>query len=291
MIIFLAILLPILYLLREFKIQKWRRDGCDTKTVISASSIFALPVFIACLIYILSSGTYFTFNNTWLIYSVVWLVACFVTNVMSYKILKYISVTQFGTLSRAISLFFSVFADIFIFHLSFPFFSVIAIFLMLIGGITIDKPKDNKKIPTGKTLIYLILFILLIRFLDIFQTSSFKQLAIIQENPLFFVAFLQTALFFPLSLIGIRGIKKAVQAKIIKTKDMIYLGFLILLICFAEPYVYKELPLTIITALALLRIGISYIYDIKLDNLKLNKKSLIASLLIIIGSIILVFIY
>lgn len=293
MIILLATLLPILYLLREFKIQQWRKKGISTSTAVSASSIFALPVFIGTLIYVLwFSDAGFTFNNDWLFFSAVWLITCFVTNILSYYIVRNISITQFGIFTRVASIFFSVLADIFVFDLHFPIASVIAISMMFIGGIFIDKCDKNIKKENFKTgLLYIILVIFLIRFIDIFQTASFKQLAIIQENPIFFVAFLQTALFIPLSFIGLRGTIKSIKQKIIKTKDMIYLGFLIILICFAEPYIYKNLPLTVLTSLALLRIGIAYVYDVKKQNLTRDLKSLLSLLLIILGSILLILIY
>lgn len=293
MTILMAIIVPILYLLREFKIQSWRKKGADTKTVVSASSIFALPVFAITLFYILLSNQSFTFDSSWLFYSGVWIITCFVTNLMSYYIIKNISVTQFGIFTKVASILFSVIADIFVFHLTFPVISIIALSLMFLGGISIDKyeEKNIKKETIKKGLIYVILLIFLIRFIDIFQTASFKQLAIIQSNPLFFVAFLQTALFIPLSFIGLKGVKKAVREKLITVKDMIYLAFLIIIICFAEPYIYKALPLTVLTTLGLLRIGISYVYDVKADNLKINKKSLIALAMIIAGSLLLIFVY
>lgn len=293
MIILLAILIPILILLREFKIQEWRKVGVDTKTVVSASSIFALPVFIFTLGYILlSSDNSFTFNNKWLFYSGIWIITCFVTNIMSYYIMRNISMTQFGIFTKVASILFSIIADIFIFDFKFPVLSIIAITLMFIGGITIDNYNEKSKKENIKTsLLYVILVIFLIRFIDIFQTASFKELAIIQKNPTFFVAFLQTALFIPLSFIGFNGMVRAVKKGLIKIKDMIYLAFLIVIICFAEPYVYKNLPLTILTSLGLLRIGFSYIYDVKFKNLEKNRKSLIALGMIIIGSLILVLIY
>lgn len=293
MTILLAILIPILYLLREFKIQEWRKNGISTATTISASSIFALPVFIITLFYTLYfSNSGFTFDNNWLFYSGVWLITCFVTNIMSYYIFRNISITQFGIFTRVASILFSAIADIFIFKLSFPIASIIAITLMFIGGLSIDKYNLNAKKENIKTgLLYIILVIFLIRFIDIFQTSSFKELSIIQTNPLFFVGFLQTALFIPLSFIGLNGTIKAVKSGLIKTKDMIYLGFLIVLICFAEPYIYRDLPLTILTSLALLRIGVSYVYDVKKQNLQRNLKSIFALLMIIAGSLLLIFIY
>jgi hypothetical protein len=276
--------MPLIFLFRDFKIKDWRRRGVNSFSASSASSILALPVFITMLFYIILSSGDFIFSKEWLFLSSIWSLVCFTTGIVSIWILKKLSFTQLGAFSKVISFVFSLLSDIFIFKNSVPIVSLIFLSIILLAGINIKGEKDKvTKKNQAVSLFSLMSILIILESFNAVENLLLKQLAIIQTNPLFFAAFLQTIIFSLFVSLGLKPAIKDIKNKKISISDIIYTNLLIVIYCLMEPYVLKSLPLVIITTLGIVKIAFSYVYDVKAKDLNKNKKSILYLIMIFIG--------
>lgn len=285
--IIIAIILPILFLLRDFKIKEWREQNIDSLSCTCASKMLALPIFVIILIYIILSKQQFTFSKDWVIYSSIWIVTCFCSTLIGTWLFKSFPITQLKTMSKVFSFVLAIILDIILFKVNFNLGALIAVILLFFGGIMLN-PKNKNFSISDKNIITLILASCILSAIGILEKSLMKHLAMNQTNLIFFTAYLQTMLFSVSFFTGIKGAWANIKMNKIKKRDIVYTNFLIIIYCLAEPFMFKELPLTLIISISVITIALSYVFDVKNKYLEKNTKSLFALGISLLGMTLLI---
>ncbi len=280
--------MPILFLIVNFQNKAWRKNGVDTLSCLAASKLIALPVFVVTLIYIIASSQDYTFSYKWLTLSLSWMFLCFGSGFLETYLFKYFPMTQIKAFGMIFRFILTALIDLFVFNIIFTYQNIIPIFLLFIGGVIINhknfkQEKGSKKHHICK----LLLVSLLITVLYVIQLGLMKELAIMQTNPLFFIVYLQTILFSVTIFAAGKKTFNNIANKKISIKSILLVNMLIIIYCFCEPYVLKELPLTLIVSTGVLTITLTYLYDLKTKDLDKDKKSLLGFIFIFIGVVLL----
>lgn len=266
MIVLLAIINSLAASVMAIRWKKLRSNNISSKTSFGLLTL-SLPLSIISILLIqLFTNQRLIPSWEYVYYVAGWICVCITTNVAGIYLMKHKSLSELTIYKLAASSVVAIVVDILILKANIGVLPALGAFILLASGfiLPINKTEVKDNLKTGA----LISIILFLSILGTLQFTLYKQALSLQSSTLLHAFLAQSLLFMIFGIISFSDLKKDLKAKKVSYKDFLFFGMALYVLVVTESFLFRSLPITVLTLLAILSIIIYQIYDLKNKDLK-----------------------
>lgn len=266
--------------------MRLRRRHVSTRAVL-AIYIFAVPVGLAAVAYQIFLDQANLQAIYW-IYVVSWAALCVLGNLVNVFTFKFASLTEISTYRLMASTLIAFCADYFFFQINLSVPLIIFVTVALFGGVLLNKERNqfiSEETSTDTSLPFyqLIALSIVVSLLLVAELAVLKKALEVQNNFVFHAAAAQSILFMMFFMHGGFSMKRAFEEKKVQILEILLITIFIIFAVLLEAFSYIALPVVIIVLLSVFQPLVFSIHDFWTKDMPLNKKSVAACLMIVMG--------
>jgi len=262
----------------------FRDRGVTTAAILAFSSVATLPLILVILAYNVYTGITLP-SQIYLLVLAAWMVMIFATHFLAIFLYKYQSLTASDSFRIVFGSLLALLIDTIIFKSALSPLILSGCGLMLIAALTLQRARNpEKQHEKFQNIGQILLINCVLGAVSVCEIALYKYglnlLAgdIIQQ--IFWTNSLQVLVYL---LWGGSELHRAVQKKTFKIKDMIVTTFIMCSALIAYTYAIGALPVLVIALIRVAGSGIFAIFDVRLKEFTLNKKTIVALMAVLLG--------
>lgn len=279
-IIYFAIMNAIIWFIITIRWKKLRQNGLSSLWSYWLVASW-LPLWIITFL-LLNNGFEVNYSSQYIFIVLFWVIAVIISNILDLYLIKFRPLSELKIYKIWLSALLGMIVDILFFQTIFSYFTAISIILFFISWALLTK-KEKSKQEKRKRLLKDLLIITFLWWLWIFQATTYKLALPLQELSIIHAMIAQIFAHSIWLILAFKHMKNAYIKKIIHIKDFFVFWILIYLFTIFEAFIYTALPISIITLLAVLKLLLFTVYDIKTKEIKPSIAIYIAIVLAIIA--------